>query len=77
VSAARDGNGGSDPQPRFQFIAATGKYPPMILDTVTGCVQTIEWLGQEGQSSLDLSQMTRGGKQHNDACDAKPIGNKK
>ena len=53
---------------RFQFIAASVKYPPMILDTATGCLSSIDLLNEDGVLTLDLAQVTRGGKQIDEAC---------
>jgi hypothetical protein len=52
---------GVDPQQgRYQLVAATGNYPPMMIDTATGCVAP---LSITDKGSIQFGETTLGGKQ--------------
>jgi hypothetical protein len=40
----------------------------MILDTATGCLSSVDWLGDEGRTQLDVTQVSREGKLIDEAC---------
>ena len=45
---------------RFQIVPATGKYPPLFLDTVTGCVSQLNFDIVTGE--LELLQLVHSEK---------------
>jgi hypothetical protein len=45
---------------RYQLVAATGNYPPIMVDTATGCVRPL-LISNKG--TFQFGEMTLGGKE--------------